>query len=150
MASVTYPGIVSGLVSFGATVTGIRGSYGGTTLRDRISEAVLPCLIVLPDQGTIERFGMNGANGRLKGNLVHALLYWPLNKVRKSLPETLPALDTLHWNYAQALGSLPFLTALTAPSIHQPATPQYKFGPIMWDGEEYDGILYTYDYEIYY
>lgn len=151
MAVLTWPDVVAGLVSFGKTVTGIVGSYGGTTFREQLAESILPCLLVIPpDDAQIERFGAMGANGVIRARLTHALFYWPKGNTRKPLPETLPALDQLFWNYAVALKALPFLTDASSPSLHHPAKPKAKFGELVWQKKKYDGISFYYDVEINY
>lgn len=151
MADLTWPGVVAGLVSFGKTVTGIVGSYGGATLREQLDPTILPCLQVIPpDDGQLDRNGAMGLNGVIRARLTHALFYWPKGSTRKPLPETMPALDQLFWNYALALKALPYLTPANAPSLHYAAKPTFKFGELTWQKKKYDGIQFIYNVEFNY
>lgn len=153
VASITAS--VAGLVSFGATITGVAQSYDFKGFYDALSgigsAVTFPCVVAIPDLGEQagwQSLSMMGNSPKIDFVLEHYLLF---AKVAGSADITaiMPNLTTIIDNYFVALKALPFLTASSAPSTHHAPVTAYRVAKSNLLGVQYHSVIFRHKLELY-
>jgi hypothetical protein len=135
---------LAGLVSFGATVSGVAQSYDLKTFFDakQAGSISYPCLLAVPDLGEQtgwKALGQLGNAPLLDFVFEHYLMFAQVGNTADMtviLPQELALVD----NYFTALKTTPFLTAASSPSVHQPPQVSYRMMKSNWYGIQYHSI----------
>ena len=136
---------VTSLATFGASVPGIHDSYDLNTIPDKITRAMLPCLIPLPESGDGQGLTLDGGMGGAPHDeftVTHRLLF----RETANLPmqHVLPDLIAQRDNYVAAAVAQRFLTAEVSPLNQVPIAFTIRVGVGTWGDTEYHLIDFKY------
>ncbi len=136
---------ITALAAFGASVPGIHASYDLDTIPDKITRAMLPCLIPLPALADSTGLTLDGAMGGAPHDsftVTHRLLF--RETANLSVQQALPDLITQRDNYVAAAADQRFLTAESSPLNQVPMAFSIRVGVGTWGDTEYHLIDFKY------
>ncbi len=136
---------ITSLAAFGATVPGIHASYDLDGIPDRITRAMLPCLIPVPELGETPGLTLDGAMGGAphdRFTVTHRLLF--REAANLGLRHVLPDLVTQRDTYVAAAAAQRFLIADASPLNQVPRAFSIRVGVGTWGDTDYHLIDFTY------
>jgi hypothetical protein len=136
---------ISSLAAFGASVPGVHASYDLDAIPDKITRAMLPCLIPLPEMDAGPGLTLDGAMGGAPHDsfsVTHRLLF--RETANLSMPQVLPDLITQRDNYVSEAAAQRFLTADASPLNQVPIAFSISLGVGTWGDVEYHLIDFKY------
>ena len=136
---------ITSLAGFGASVPGIHESYDLETTPDKVTRAMLPCLIPLPDLDETQGLTLDGAMGGAPHDsftVTHRLLF--RETANLSRRQVLPDLIAQRDSYVAAAAVQRFLTADSSPLNQVPIAFSIRVGAGTWGDVEYHLIDFKY------
>jgi hypothetical protein len=136
---------ITSLATFGASVPGVHASYDLETIPDKITRAMLPCLIPLPELDAAQGLTLDGAMGGAphdRFTVTHRLLF--RETANLGIHRVLPDLITQRDNYVAAAVTQRFLTADSSPLNQVPIAFSIRVGVGTWGDTDYHLIDFTY------
>ncbi len=136
---------ITSLAAFGATVRGIHESYDLDGIPDRITRAMLPCLIPVPELGETPGLTLDGAMGDAPHDrfiVTHRLLF--REAANLGMQHVLPDLITQRDNYVAAAAAQGFLTVDSSPLNQVPMMFSIRLGVGTWGDTDYHLIDFSY------
>ncbi len=136
---------ITSLATFGAGVPGVHESYDLDTIPDKITRAMLPCLIPLPVLADAPGLTLDGAMGSAPHDsftVTHRLLF--RETANLSVQQVLPDLIAQRDNYVAAAAVQRFLTADSSPLNQVPIAFSIDIVVGTWGDVEYHLIDFTY------
>ncbi len=135
---------ITSLATFGASVPGIHASYDLDGIPDKITRAMLPCLIPVPESADAPGLTLDGAMGGAPHDtfsVTHRLLF--RETANLGIHQVLPDLVTQRDNYVAAAAAQRFLTADSWPLNQVPMAFSIRVGVGTWGDTEYHLIDFT-------
>ncbi len=129
---------ITSLAAFGASVPGVHESYDLDAIPDKITRAMLPCLIPLPVLADAPGLTLDGAMGSAPHDsftVTHRLLF--RETANLSVLQVLPDLITQRDAYVSAALVQRFLTAESSPLNQVPMSFSIGVGVGTWGDVEY-------------
>jgi hypothetical protein len=140
---------ITSLATFGATVSGVHDSFDLNAIPDKITRAMLPCLIPIPELGDEQGLTLDGMMGGAPHDsftVTHRLLF--AETANLSIKQALPDLITQRDNYITAAVTQKFLTAEASPVNQVPMAFSISVGVGAWGDVEYHLIDFKYKVRI--